>query len=118
MRHHGRRPPCRPVHQLRTKPTQLRARRDELTLNDEPTTTKPATLTQIANHITEIITSGTHNQTKALVEALIAKVTITAPDRLIPIFRILTQPPQPTNSPGKTAPTAAVAHRLNRWSVV
>jgi hypothetical protein len=76
--------------QLRTKTTQLRARREELTrtLDDEPTTPEPATLTQIANHITEIITSGTHNQTKALVEALIAKVTITAPDRLIPVFRI------------------------------
>jgi hypothetical protein len=95
--------------QLHTKTTQLRARRDELTLtlDDEPTTPEPATLTQIANHITEIITSGTHNQTEALVEALIAKVTITAPDRLIPIFRI-PQPnhhnqPTTTNPPGQTA---------------
>jgi site-specific DNA recombinase len=100
--------------QLRTKTTQLRARREELTLtlDDEPTTPEPATLTQIANHITEIITSGTHNQTKALVEALVAKVTITAPDRLIPIFRI-PQPnhhhkPATTDPPGKTTPTAAV----------
>jgi hypothetical protein len=78
----------------------------------EPTTPEPATLTQIANHITEIITSGTHNQTKALVEALVAKVTTTAPDRLIPIFRI-PQPnhhhkPATTDPPGKTTPTAAV----------
>ena len=100
--------------QLRTKTTQLRARRDELTLtlDEEPPTPEPATLTQIANHITEIITSGTHNQTKALVEALVAKVTITAPDRLIPVFRI-PQPnhhngPATTNPAAQTAPTAAV----------
>jgi site-specific DNA recombinase len=100
--------------QLRTKTTQLRARREELTrtLNDEPTTPEPATLTQIVNHITEIITSGTHNQTKALVEALVAKVTITGPDRLIPIFRI-PQPdhhsePATTNPPAETALEATV----------
>jgi site-specific DNA recombinase len=96
--------------QLRTKTTQLRARRDELTLtlDDEPTTPEPATLTEIANHITEIITSGTHNQTRALVEALVVKVTITGADRLIPVFRI----PQPdrhngpaiTDPPGKPRP--------------
>ncbi|MFN2535953.1 MAG: recombinase family protein, partial [Pseudonocardiaceae bacterium] len=42
--------------QLRTKTTQLRAHRDELTrtLDDKPTTPEPATLTQIANYITEI----------------------------------------------------------------
>jgi site-specific DNA recombinase len=78
----------------------------------EPTTPEPATLTQIANHITEIITSGTHNQTKALVEALIAKVTITAPDRLTPIFRIPQadhhNQPATTEPPGTTTPTAAV----------
>lgn len=33
----------------------------------------------VADHIAEIITSGTHNQIKALVEALVAKVTITGP---------------------------------------
>jgi len=96
--------------QLRTKTTPLRAHRDELTrtLDDKPITPEPATLTQIANHITQIIISGTHNQTKALVEALIAKVTITAPDRLIPVFRI-PQPhhhsePATTNHPAQPAP--------------
>ena len=99
--------------ELRTKTKQLRIRRDELTLalDDEPTAPEPATLTEVADHITEIITSGTHNQTKALVEALVAKVTITGPDRLIPVFRI----PQPDNHneaapalPAETAPKGMV----------
>ncbi len=84
--------------ELRAKTKQLRIRRDELTLalDDEPTAPEPATLVAVADHIAEIITSGTHNQTKALVEALVAKVTITGPDRLIPVFRI----PQPRNNDG------------------
>ncbi|WP_245959610.1 recombinase family protein [Prauserella flavalba] len=99
--------------ELRAKTKQLRIRRDELTLalDDEPTTPEPATLAAVADHITEIITNGTHNQTKALVEALVAKVTITGPDRLIPVFRI----PQPRNNdgaapalPAETAPNGVV----------
>jgi hypothetical protein len=67
------------------------------------TTPEPATLAAVADHITEIITSGTHNQTKALVEALVAKVTITAPDRLIPVFHI---PPTPRQRRGRNRPTS------------
>ncbi|MGH3550517.1 MAG: hypothetical protein ACRDQU_20835 [Pseudonocardiaceae bacterium] len=94
--------------ELRATVKQLRVRRDELThaLDDEPTAPDPATLTKVADHITEIITSGTHNQAKALVEAFVAQVTITGPDRLIPVFRI----PQPNNTNGAaTAPTAETA---------
>jgi site-specific DNA recombinase len=99
--------------ELRTKTKQLRNRQDELTLalDGAPTEPEPATLVAVAEHITEIITSGTHNQTKALVEALVAKVTITAPDRLIPVFRI----PQPRDNdgaatalPAETTPTGMV----------
>ncbi len=54
----------------------------------------------MADHIAEIITSGTHNQIKALVEALVAKVTITGPDRLIPVFRI----PNPATTTGPHPP--------------
>ncbi|TKG66322.1 recombinase family protein [Prauserella endophytica] len=87
--------------ELRAKTKQLRVRRDELTLalDDAPTAPEPATLVAVADHIAEIITSGSHNQIKGLVEALVAKVTITGPDRLIPVFRI----PQPRNNDG-TAP--------------
>ncbi|GAA5115350.1 recombinase family protein [Haloechinothrix salitolerans] len=99
--------------ELRAKSKQLRVRRDELTLalDDEPAMPEPATLAAVADQIAEIITSGTHNQIKALVEALVAKVTITGPDRLIPVFRI----PQPRNNdgaapalPAETAPNGVV----------
>jgi site-specific DNA recombinase len=98
---------------LRAKTKQIRVRRDELTLalDDEPAMPEPATLAAVADQIAEIITSGTHNQIKALVEVLVAKVTITGPDRLIPVFRI----PQPRNNdggapalPAETAPKGVV----------
>ena len=43
--------------ELRTKTTQLRIRRDDLTLalDDEPNAPEPATLAAVADHITEII---------------------------------------------------------------
>jgi len=99
--------------ELRAQTTQLRIRRDALTLalDAEPNAPEPATLTEIADHITKIITSGTHNQTKALVEALIAKVTITGPDRLIPVFHI----PQPRNT-SRTAANQQQQPRKQRFA--
>ncbi|WP_434450087.1 recombinase family protein [Lentzea sp. E54] len=75
---------------LRVKTTQLRTRRDALgiALDDQPAAPEPATLSAVADHIAEIITSGTHNQTKALVEALVASVKIAGPGWLVPVFRI------------------------------
>ncbi len=99
--------------QLRDKTKQLRTRHDELTLtiDDHPTAPSPATLTEITNHITKIIKTGSVNQRKALIEALVAHVTITAPDRLTPVFRI-PQPPTPngaaTATPAETTPQGAV----------
>ncbi|MFE3254590.1 recombinase zinc beta ribbon domain-containing protein [Nocardia sp. NPDC059091] len=76
--------------ELRTKTTQLATRRDQLTaaLASEPTAPGPATLDVIADHIANIITTGTCTQAKALIEALVAQVAITGPDRLVPTFRI------------------------------
>ena len=90
------------VAELRARSKQLRVRRDELTLalNDEPAMPEPATLAAAADHIAEIITSGTHNEIKTLVEALIAKVTVTGPDRLVPVFRI----PNPATTTGPPPP--------------
>jgi hypothetical protein len=84
--------------QLRTLSKQQRARRDDLAaeIHDEPAAPEPATLHAIADHIDQIITAGTHYQTKALVEALVAHVTIDGPDQLTPTFRI----PQPDHGPG------------------
>jgi len=99
--------------ELRAQTKQLRVRRDELTLalDDEPAMPEPATLAAVADHIAEIITSGSHNQIKDLIEALVAKATVTGPDRLIPVFRI----PQPRNNdgadsalPAETAPNGVV----------
>ena len=78
---------------LKVKTKQLRSRRDELTdqLTDVPQPLPKAALSEVADHISEIIASGTDNQRKALIETLIAEVKITASDRIIPVFRI----PQP-----------------------
>ncbi|GAA3551845.1 hypothetical protein GCM10022222_39290 [Amycolatopsis ultiminotia] len=46
-----------------------------------------------------MITDGGHNQPKSLIEALVAKVTITGPNTLTPVLRI----PQPRNA-NETAP--------------
>jgi site-specific DNA recombinase len=98
---------------LKTTRQQLSARRHELTaaLDDEPTAPDPTLLDQVADHLAEIINTGTPNQRKALVEALVERVIITGPDRLVPVFRI----PQPahengaaTAQPAETAPNGAV----------
>ncbi|EID55474.1 hypothetical protein [Saccharomonospora xinjiangensis] len=84
--------------------TELRVRRDELTLalDDEPTP-EPTTLAAVADHFTEIITSGTHNQAKALVEALVAKVTITGPTGS---SRYSPHPQPPQQRWGRTRPSS------------
>ena len=78
---------------LKVKTKQLRSRRDELAdqITDVPQPLPKAALNEVADHISEIISSGTDNQRKALIETLIAEVKITASDRIMPIFRI----PQP-----------------------
>ncbi|GAB4588214.1 hypothetical protein Ntsu_60460 [Nocardia sp. IFM 10818] len=93
--------------ELRTKTSQLAARRDQLTatLANEPTAPEPATLDVIADHIAEIIATGTHTQAKALIESLVAQVAITGPDRLVPTFRI----PQPGNDIGAGTASAVPA---------
>jgi site-specific DNA recombinase len=83
--------------QLKARSRQLRARREELAseLTSVPAPPPPATLRQVADHIDEIIDSGSHNQRKALIEALVAQVKITGPARIVPVFRI----PQPQAGP-------------------
>ncbi len=76
--------------QLKARSAQLRARRDELAaqIAAAPTAPPAATLLQIAEHIDDIIRSGTQNQRKTLIETLIAQIKITGPDRIVPVFRI------------------------------
>ena len=72
--------------ELRVTSKQLHARRDELAaaLDAEPAAPNAATLAKIADHITEIIDSGTDQTRKALVETLIAEIKITSPSTIIP----------------------------------
>jgi hypothetical protein len=76
--------------QLKARSRQLAARRDELAsqLALAPTAPPVPTLHQVADCIDEITASGSQNQRKALIEALIAQVKITGPGRVIPVFRI------------------------------
>lgn len=89
---------------LRDTTRQLTARRDELiaTIHNAPTLPDPTTLTDIADHITTLIATGSDQTRKALIETLIAEIKITGPDTIVPVFRI----PQPTTSHN----TATTAH--------
>lgn len=76
--------------QLKARSAQLRARRDQLAdqLAALPAAPPPTTLRQVADHIAGIVASGSHSQRKALIEVLIARIKITGPDRIVPVFRI------------------------------
>ncbi len=75
---------------LKARTAQLHARHHELTaqIAAAPTAPPAATLLQVAEHIDDIIRSGTQNQRKALIETLVAQINITGPDRIVPVFRI------------------------------
>ena len=93
--------------QLKTRSQQLRARHDELAtqITAPPAAPPAATLRQVAEHIEDIIRSGTSNQRKALIEALVARIKITGPDRIVPVFRI-PQPPATVHGNRTVQPTA------------
>ncbi len=76
--------------QLKARSRQLIARRDELAnqLDAEPAMPSATTLREVTEHIDQVIGSGSHNQRKALIEALVAQVKITGPGRIVPVFRI------------------------------
>ncbi|MGW0056538.1 recombinase family protein [Nocardia nova] len=99
---------------LRATGRQLTHRRDELTaaLATAPTGPDPATLTSIADHISELITTGTDHTHKAVVETLIAEVKITGPDTVVPVFRIPQTPTDPHASPGAPHATASAPHSM------
>lgn len=92
--------------ELRATSKQLTTRRDELAaaLDAEPALPDTATLTEVADHITEIINSGTDQTRKALIKALIAEIKITSPGTLVPVFRI----PQPHTNEAATDTNGAL----------
>jgi site-specific DNA recombinase len=79
---------------LKARSAQPRARHDERAsqVAAVPTAPPAATLRQVAEHIADIVASGSHSQRKALVEALIAQIKITGPGRT---HRLAQQPPAP-----------------------
>ena len=95
--------------QLKARSAQLRARRDELAeqVAAVPTAPPAAILWQVADHIGDIVASGSHSQRKALIEVLIAQIKITGPGRIVPVFRI-PQPPA-ADQPGASADPATTS---------
>jgi site-specific DNA recombinase len=95
--------------QLKARSAQLRARRDELAeqVAAVPTAPPAAILWQVADHIGDIVASGSHSQRKALIEVLIAQIKITGPGRIVAVFRI-PQPPA-TDQPGASADPATTS---------
>jgi site-specific DNA recombinase len=95
--------------QLKARSAQLRARRDEVAVQVAavPAAPSAAALRQVADHIGDIVESGSHGQRKALIEVLIAQIKIIAPDRIVPVFRI----PQPASHQPEPSAGPATAHR-------
>ena len=78
-------------------------------------TPPPATLSDIAGQIDQVIGAGSHSQRKALIEALVAQVKITGPGRIVPVFRI----PQATgtgqaDSSGEVSGVRAMTNLVGR----
>jgi site-specific DNA recombinase len=94
--------------QLKARATELRCRRDELAgqVAAVPSAPPTATLRQVADHVADIVASGSHSQRKALIEVLIARIKITGPGRIVPVFRIpqppATDQPQVPDGPATT----------------
>ncbi len=99
--------------QLKNRSRQLAAQHDMLAsqLASAPAMPPPAALCQVADRISEVIRAGSHNQRKALIEALVAQVKITGPGRIVPVFRI----PQPeTGTAAEATRTTARAPTRTR----
>jgi site-specific DNA recombinase len=91
---------------LRDKVKRLRTRRDELTelISDVPAPPESTVLREVADHIADVVASGTDRQRKSLVEALIAEIKITGPSRFVPVFRV-PRVPQPRSADAPAAST-------------
>jgi site-specific DNA recombinase len=110
---------------LKAWTAQLHARHHELAaqIAAAPTAPPAATLLQIAEHIDDVIRSGTETQRKAVIETLVARIKITGPDRIVPTFRIpdpahpnqdsRPQPPDERNSQARDA-VRAMANLVGR----
>ena len=79
-----------PLTALKNQPKALRARKAELEIDLEqpPEAPTPADLDAMRAEIRLILTNQTHNDRKALFEALIQEINITADDTVRPVFKI------------------------------
>ena len=68
----------------------------------------------VADHISQVINSSSHNQRKALIEALVAQVKITGPGRIVPSSASCSQRPTPQRK--RRAPWLARQPRATRQS--
>ncbi len=80
---------------LRETKQSLQDRRDGLMveLSEQPVMPDTATLTDVSDHINDVIRAGNITQQKSVVEALVSKITMTQEYTVIPTFRIPQQPP-------------------------
>jgi site-specific DNA recombinase len=78
---------------LKEQLQQLRDRRHQLAdeLATTPVAPGSATLADVNDNIKDVLTTGTNNQLKALVESVVTKIKILGPGRLLPVLRV----PQP-----------------------
>jgi site-specific DNA recombinase len=98
------------LHKLKDQSKQLRARKAQLEyeLDQPPQSITPGDLAKISTRIRQILTEGAPAARKAMFEALIQEVTITADDTVKPIFKLpiagneeglaLTDQPQPAKT--------------------
>ncbi|GGM82840.1 recombinase RecB [Longimycelium tulufanense] len=98
---------------------QLRSRHAELShaVATPPTMPDPITLDDIATHARDILRTGSPNQRKAVIEVLVARVDITGPNSIVPVFRI----PQPapdtaagTDQSVPATPVRTMSHLVGR----
>jgi site-specific DNA recombinase len=77
------------VKKLRSEIAQLTARAEELAdaMGSEPAAPPPGTIERLQAYLADAITSGSANELKAAIEALIAEIRITE-EGVIPVFRI------------------------------
>jgi site-specific DNA recombinase len=75
---------------LKAQSKQIRARKAQLEfeLDQPPQALTPGDLTKIHDHIRQINTEGSPNARKAMFEALIHEITITADDSVKPTFKL------------------------------
>lgn len=106
---------------LRTQAKTLRTRKADL--DQPPEALTPSDLAAIRAEIRRILTEETHNARKALFEALVHEITITADDTVRPVFKLPLArndeglaPDGPTLTDRDGSGTRRTANGVTRWT--